>query len=53
MPAPPLKTPDAHAPYFHPLFKNFQIPFPLREVIKMYSPPFKKKGAGRGVSELC
>ena len=31
------------APNFHSLFKIFQIP-PLREVIKIYSTPFKRGG---------
>ena len=45
MSAPPFLRGPAPAQYFHPLFKNFQTPPPLAEVIKIYSPLFKKKVA--------
>ena len=51
-PLPLLRRP-APAPYFHFLFKIFQIPLPPGEVVKIYfplpPPPLFKKGR----SELC
>ena len=45
---PPLKRP-APAPYSHPLLLIFQIPpSPLGKVIKIYFPPLKNIGWGRG-----
>ena len=43
-PLPPLGIP-APAPYFHPLFLISLIP-PPGEVLKIYSPPLKKRAGG-------
>ena len=51
-PPPPLGR-HAPAPYFHLLFLIFQIPPPAGEVIKIYSPLYKKMGEGGGLSKLC
>ena len=50
---PPLLRRPAPAPYSHPLFEFFRTtphpPAPSREVTKIYSPPLKMGGEGRGV----
>ena len=54
---PPLLRRSAPAPFFHPLFSNFQISPPPAEVIKIYFHPisFKKGGVRtmKAYSEPC